>query len=82
MSKQTEMLRFGEKLKALRKHYNMTLSQLAQKLGYSTHTYISEIENAKKTPTTEFVLSVARLFDVTTDELLKDELELSIEDML
>jgi len=82
MPKQTEIQRFGEKLKTLRKHHNMTLTQLAEALGYSTHTYLSEIENGKKIPTTEFVLAVSRLFDVTTDVLLKDELEITFQDNL
>jgi transcriptional regulator with XRE-family HTH domain len=69
--------RFGEKLHTLRTRSNLTLSQLAERLGYSTHAYISELEAGKKMPTALLVLRVAREFDVTTDELLKDELELS-----
>lgn len=57
----------------------MTLIALAQALGHTAHGYISEIESGKKLPTAEFILNVARLFDVTTDELLKDELELGQE---
>lgn len=68
--------RFGEKLQGLRTQHHMTLLELAHALGYSTHSYISEIEAGKKLPTAEFVLGVARLFNVSTDQLLKDELEL------
>ncbi len=71
--------RFGEKLRTLRNHHNMTLQWLADKLNYTTHSYLSEIESGQKIPTTIFVLKVSRLFDVTTDELLKDELELNLE---
>lgn len=70
------MQRFGEKLRTLRTQHGMTLKELALKLGLSAHGYISELESGKKRPTTEFVLNVARLFDVTTDQLLKDELDL------
>jgi len=73
------MQRFGEKLKILRTRHNMTLKQLAAAVGQSAHGYISELETGKKKPTAEFVLRVARLFNVTTDELLKDELELPVE---
>jgi len=45
-------------------------------LGYTAHGHISEIESGKKKPTAEFALKVARLFNVTTDQLLKDELDL------
>ncbi len=72
------MKRFGEKLRYLRNSHNMTLVQLAEALDYTTHGYLSEIEYGRKLPTTTFVLKVARLFNVTTDELLKDELELNI----
>lgn len=73
--------RFGQKLHALRLHRHMTLKELAIALGYSTHAYISELEAGKKVPTVELVLKVARLFAVTTDELLKDELELTISEL-
>jgi transcriptional regulator with XRE-family HTH domain len=55
----------------------MTLKELAQALGLSAHGYISEIESGKKIPSAEFVLNVARLFNVSTDQLLKDELNLT-----
>ncbi len=53
----------------------MTLKELASALGLTAHGYISEMEAGKKKPTTEFVLKVARYFKVTTDQLLKDELD-------
>jgi transcriptional regulator with XRE-family HTH domain len=70
------MQRFGEKVRKLRLRRRMTLKDLALTLGLSAHGYISEIESGKKRPTVDFVLSVARFFDVTTDVLLKDELDL------
>jgi transcriptional regulator with XRE-family HTH domain len=73
---QGHMNRFGEKLKAMRLHNQMTLKQLASILGYSTHSYVSEIESGNKIPTVAFVLQIARLFECTTDQLLRDELEI------
>ena len=70
------MQRFGEKLHSLRTSKQITLKELARVLGFAAHGYLSEIESGKKKPTAEFVLKVARYFDVTTDELLKDELEI------
>jgi len=70
------MKRFGEKLRVLRTGKGMTLKELAHALGLTAHGYISEIEASKKKPTADFVLKVARYFKVTTDELLKDELEI------
>ena len=78
MPSQRTIERFGEKLHTLRVRHDMTLQELANELGLTSHSYISELEAGKKIPTTEFVLNVARLFGVTTDELLKDELELTI----
>lgn len=71
------MYRFGEKLRILRTDRQLTLQQLAVALGYATHAYISELEGGKKVPTVAFVLKVAALFGVTTDELLRDDIELS-----
>jgi transcriptional regulator with XRE-family HTH domain len=71
------MQRFGEKLHRLRVQRQITLKELASALGLSAHGYISELEAGKKKPTAEFVLNASRYFDVTTDELLKDELDIS-----
>ena len=71
-----EVTRFGEKLHALRTQRGLTLKELAQTLGHASHGYISELEAGKKIPTVAFVLGVALLFDVTTDLLLKDSLNL------
>jgi transcriptional regulator with XRE-family HTH domain len=69
------MERFGEKLHQLRKKHHLTLQVLAVELGYVAHSHLSQIEAGKKKPTVEFVLKVASRFNVSTDQLLKDELE-------
>jgi transcriptional regulator with XRE-family HTH domain len=80
MPEKQKLQRFGEKLRSLRVSRGMTLSELAAELGHKTHSYLSELEAGKKIPTVEFVLNVAHLFGVTTDELLRDELELNTDD--
>lgn len=70
------MKRFGEKLRTLRKQNNLTLKELAQNLGYAAHSHISQIESGKKIPTVQFVIKVSDLFDVSTDQLLKDTLDI------
>jgi transcriptional regulator with XRE-family HTH domain len=72
------MERFGEKLRALRTHQGLSLKELALALGYTTHSYISELEAGQKTPTVRFVLKVADFFHVSTDSLLKDALEIEL----
>jgi transcriptional regulator with XRE-family HTH domain len=64
---------FGAKLRQLRTEHELTLKELAARLGLQAHGYLSEIESGKKSPTTDLVLGVARLFRVSTDVLLKDE---------
>lgn len=70
----SDLLRFGEKLRTLRNRRGLTLAQLADQLGYKAHGHLSEIESGKKLPTVGLAIKVARLFDVSTDALLKDEL--------
>lgn len=71
------MQRFGEKLRTLRTAHGMTLQELANELGYTNHTYINLVEIGKKKPSLELAIRVARLFHVTTDQLVMDELELN-----
>lgn len=69
------MERFGEKLYLLRNRRGLTLRQLAGMLGVS-HTFVAQMEKGGKTPNVAMVLKIARIFDVSTDTLIKDELEL------
>jgi transcriptional regulator with XRE-family HTH domain len=68
--------RFGEKLRALRTRRGLTLKQLAEMIGHASHSYLCELETGKKTPTAELVVHIARLFNTTTDSLLRDDMEL------
>ena len=72
-----DFARFGEKLRTLRTRRSLTLIQLSEQLGYKAHGYLSEIESGKKPPTAVLVLKVSRLFNVSADSLLKDEIEIS-----
>ena len=72
--------RFGEKLLTVRTQFGLTQEGFAHRLGYSTHSYIAALEKGQKQPSLEIVLCIARSFNVSTDQLLKDELELEIND--
>ena len=72
------MKRFSQKLYELRTFHQLTLQALASKLGYKAHGYVSEIESGKKLPTLEFVLAVAQLFNIKTDDLLNDNINLNL----
>ena len=69
------MKRFGEKLLALRKHRGLTLREVGDMLGVRD-SYVGRMEKGKKTPNVAMLLKISRLFDVPTDQLIKDELEL------
>ena len=58
----------------------MTLVQLTHALGYSNNGYISLIENGKIVPRVEFVIKVSDLFNVTTDQLIRDEFDVNVDE--
>jgi transcriptional regulator with XRE-family HTH domain len=60
----------------LRTQRAMTVRDVAVGLGYVSSGRISEIENGKKTPSLTFVLRTAALFNVTPDQLLRDDIAL------
>jgi transcriptional regulator with XRE-family HTH domain len=66
--------RLGAKLRTLRERHGLTVRKLAEEFGVE-HSHISRIENGTKRPSSDLILKIARYFDVTTDQLMKDELE-------
>ena len=70
------MQRFGEKLRTLRKQHNLSIRQLATMLDISSHSHIVNLEASRKKPSIDLILKVSRFFDVSLDQLAKDELEL------
>lgn len=70
-------LTFGEKLQQIRKHHDLSQEQLAEKLGISRHT-ISRWETGQSMPDIDKILLISELFSVSTDYLLKDEIDNSI----
>lgn len=69
------MKRFGEKLRRLRKQNKYTLQQLGDMLGVH-NTFVSKLERGEKIPNVVMVIKIADIFGVTTDQLVRDELEL------
>ncbi len=69
------MNRFGEKLRTLRNRRGLTLRQLGEMLEVD-HSYVARLEKGEKIPNVAMVLKVSRIFAVSTDVLIKDELEL------
>ena len=71
----TQVHRFGDKLRQLRMRQKLTMQTLAASLGTSSG-YISNVENGKVTPNIDFAVRVAQFFHITTDQLLRDDLEI------
>ena len=70
------MKRIGEKLQVLRLQRGLTMTQLAEHLETS-HAQISRIEGGQRTPSSELLLKISLFFDVSADQLLRDDLELN-----
>ena len=74
------MVDFGNTLKTLRLHEEMTQAQLSQKLGL-TKSVISAYETCLRLPSYDVLIHIAQIFKVSTDYLLgveqKDSLDLS-----
>lgn len=74
------MVDFGNRLKSLRLQNNYTQEKLAQRLGL-TKSVISAYETGLRMPSYDTLISISKIFKVTTDYLLgidnKKELDLS-----
>ncbi len=69
------MQRFGEKLALLRKSHGLTVRQLGKMLDVD-HTYVSQLEKGKTKPSVAMILKISEIFEVSTDVLMKDVLNL------
>ena len=70
------MEKFGQKFHYLRKQRGFTLRQLAEILDVH-YAHLNNIEHGVRSPSTDLVLKVAQVFDVSTDQLMKDDVELT-----
>lgn len=59
----------GKRIAALRKNHNLTQEQLAEKLG-TTRQAVSKWESEKTNPDLDYIVSISKLFQVSTDYLL------------
>jgi transcriptional regulator with XRE-family HTH domain len=69
------MNRFGEKLRSLRQRQGLTQKQVSEMLSVS-RPYVAKMERGEKMPNAPMILKIADIFGVTTDQLMRDELEL------
>jgi len=69
------MERFSTKLNTLRKQSGLTQKQLSDILEVS-ESFVWKLENGKKTPNASMLVKIAKLFQISLDKLMIDELEL------
>ena len=67
-------MKLSEKITTLRKQKGWSQEELAQQL-HVTRQSVSKWEGAQSIPDIEKIVQMSRLFDVTTDYLLKDEID-------
>ncbi|EGQ4198033.1 helix-turn-helix transcriptional regulator, partial [Staphylococcus pseudintermedius] len=65
---------FSKNLKYLRKKYDMEQIDLAKKLGRKSASSISEWEKGKYTPKMKTLSELARLFNVSINDLMEKDL--------
>jgi len=69
------MKRFGAKLCQLRTQRGLTLAELGNLLEVQ-NIFVSQLEKGRKLLNAEMILKVANIFNLTTDQLMRDELDL------
>lgn len=67
-------MKIGKRIREYRKIYNFSQEQLADKIFVSRQT-ISNWENDKTYPDIQIIISLAILFNVSLDELIREDLE-------
>ena len=67
-------MKFNEKLIMLRKQHNLSQEQVAEKLGVARQT-ISKRELGETTPEMDKLIIMSELYNITLDELMKEENE-------
>jgi transcriptional regulator with XRE-family HTH domain len=64
-------MNFGKKLRELREEKNLTQGRVAKAVGVHQH-YVSSWETGKSKPAMDNIIALAKLFHVSTDYLLTD----------
>ena len=67
-------MKFNEKLVILRKQHNLSQEQVAEKLKVARQT-VSKWELGETTPEMDKLIMMSEIYNITLDELMKDENE-------
>lgn len=60
----------GQRIRELRKAYGLNQKELAEALGLSSQATVSMIENGENMPSILVATNIAKLFNVSLDDLL------------
>lgn len=63
----------GQRIRDLRKAHGMSQKELADHLGLSSQATVSMIENGENMPSIVVAANMAKLFNVSLDELISTE---------
>jgi len=72
---------FGQKLRRLREKKGLTQQQLAEKLGYVTNSYISDVESGRFIPSKDKLRKIAKALRVPFKELNNLLMESKLEEL-
>jgi len=68
--------KLGKKLRTLRTGRGLTVRQLGDILGVN-HSHITKIEKGENIPSIPLALKIANLFDISIDQLVRDDLSVN-----
>ncbi len=74
-------MNFGQKLRKLREEKHITQQELAEKLGYVTNSYVSDVEKGQYIPSEPKLKKIAKVFNIPLTRLKDLLLESKLEDM-
>ncbi len=69
-----ETTQFGKKLRLLRHRRGQTLQQVSEVLGIH-FSHLSRLEMGQKRPSSDLITKASEVFEVSPDQLIKDDLE-------
>jgi len=67
----TDHVKFGHRVKELRKEQDMTQQMLAEKIGYD-RSYLGFLERGERNPSLEVIIKIAKALAIKPDDLLRD----------
>ena|SRR5688572_15708395 len=71
--------KLADKLRLIREHLEMSQGEIAKALGVENRASISGYERGEREPPLPTLLRYARLAHISTDVLIDDEMEISLE---